>query len=75
MDAARDPAAGQRNGRHPTLRLDRGKSLDQRLGDGLEDAARYACVAAALATTRRGAQPSYPDADEVRARLVRETGA
>ncbi|MDP9882913.1 ribokinase [Sinomonas atrocyanea] len=44
-------------------------------GDGLEDAARYACVAAALATTRRGAQPSYPDADEVRARLVRETGA
>ncbi|GGG78925.1 ribokinase [Sinomonas atrocyanea] len=41
-------------------------------GDGLEDAARYAAGAAALATTRHGAQPSYPDADEVRAALSRE---
>jgi ribokinase len=44
-------------------------------GCGLEEAARYACVAAALATTRHGAQPSYPDAAEVRARLPREAGA
>ncbi|GAB2745093.1 ribokinase [Sinomonas soli] len=44
-------------------------------GDGLEDAARYACVAAALGTARHGAQPSYPDADEVRAWLLREAGA
>lgn len=43
-------------------------------GDSLEDAARYASVAAALATTRHGAQPSYPDADEVRARLQGEAG-
>lgn len=38
-------------------------------GDALADAARYASVAAALAATRHGAQPSYADAAEVESRL------
>ncbi|MDQ4490082.1 ribokinase [Sinomonas sp. ASV486] len=38
-------------------------------GDSLEDAARYASVAAALATTRPGAQPSYPSAGEVEEKI------
>lgn len=41
------------------------------VGDSLERAARYASVAAALATTRPGAQPSYPSADEVEDQLRR----
>lgn len=40
-------------------------------GGALADAARYASVAAALATTRPGAQGAYPNADEVGARLAR----
>ena len=38
-------------------------------GDALVDAARYAVVAAALSTTGRGAQRSYPTRDRVLARL------
>ena len=43
-----------------------------RLADSatLQDAARFASVAAALATTRKGAQASYPDAAEVSAALA-----
>ena len=38
-------------------------------GDGLDDAARFACVAAGLATERAGAIPGMPSLDEVRSRL------
>ena len=38
-------------------------------GEGLEDAARYASAAGALATTRRGAQPSLPYQKEIMALL------
>lgn len=39
------------------------------LGDDVDRAARYACVAAGLATTRPGAIPGMPSVEEVRARL------
>ena len=38
-------------------------------GESLEEAARFACVAAGLATERAGAIPGMPSLDEVRARL------
>ncbi|MEZ2390547.1 ribokinase [bacterium RCC_150] len=38
-------------------------------GDNLREAARFASVAAALATTQRGTQSAYPSAAEVRNRL------
>ncbi|WP_112467326.1 ribokinase [Streptomyces triticisoli] len=40
-------------------------------GRALEQAARWACAAAALSTTRAGAQPSLPRRDEVEAFLQR----
>lgn len=38
-------------------------------GDGLADAAAFASVAAALATTRKGTQAAYPEAADVERRL------
>ncbi|TQJ39150.1 ribokinase [Arthrobacter sp. SLBN-112] len=38
-------------------------------GDGLTDAAAFASVAAALATTRKGTQAAYPDTADVERRL------
>ena len=38
-------------------------------GDALADAAAFASVAAALATTRKGTQAAYPEAADVERRL------
>jgi ribokinase len=38
-------------------------------GDALADAAAFASVAAALATTRKGTQAAYPDTADVERRL------
>ncbi|MBI2190533.1 MAG: ribokinase [Planctomycetes bacterium] len=43
-------------------------------GRPVEEAARFACAAAALATTRRGAQPSMPRRREIARLLARKSG-
>lgn len=46
-------------------------ALELAAGREAPDALRYACAAGALATTRQGAQPSLPSAEEVRRLLER----
>ena len=46
-------------------------ALELASGANGSDALMFACAAGALATTRRGAQPSLPTAEEVRALLAR----
>ena len=40
-------------------------------GKGLSEAVRFACAAAAISVTRKGAQPSVPGRDEVESFLAR----
>jgi ribokinase len=46
-------------------------ALAVRLGEGanMREAVRFACAAAAISVTRRGAQPSAPTRDEIDAFL------
>jgi ribokinase len=43
-------------------------------GDALADAAAFASVAAALATTRKGTQAAYPEVTDVQRRLLGSHG-